>query len=121
MTSTLILSRTNGAVVRASGLISAAQPDPDGTTTQDIASTAPSVNGNGAENGDREQRGGKSVGLKSAQDVAKLVWRLFGGAGEVVDDMMGVEDEVRLLRLRTKRNEIVIVPGRWASIEESWP
>jgi len=52
-------------------------------------------------------------GLRNAEDVARLVWKLFSTAGETVDEMMGTEDEVKLLRLRTKRNELVIVPGEW--------
>jgi len=49
--------------------------------------------------------------LKSAEDVARLVWGFFGAAGGMVEEMMGEKDEVRLLRVRTRRNEVVIYPG----------
>lgn len=49
---------------------------------------------------------------RTAEGVASSVWRFFSNAGSLVEDMMGVEDEVRLLRLRSKREEIVVVPGK---------
>lgn len=156
VTSTLILSRSTGAIVRASGLLSSSAPrDASSTpasapssvsaTTQPPLPSATGANGtdgaagqarpstsegatpkatesmstpgvaaannSGASNA---QSGGTSAtaggGLKSAEDVARIVWTFFGQAGETATALMGDEDEVRLVRLRTRRNEIVVVP-----------
>jgi dynein light chain roadblock-type len=40
-----------------------------------------------------------------------MVWSFTSAAGSLVEGL-DKEDEVRLLRLRTKKNELVIVPGR---------
>jgi hypothetical protein len=39
-----------------------------------------------------------------------MVWNFLGAAGTLVDGL-DKDDEVKLLRLRTKKNELVIVPG----------
>lgn len=46
----------------------------------------------------------------NAIDIAKLVFSFVSGAREFVEGM-DQGDEVKLLRLRTRKNEIVIVPG----------
>jgi dynein light chain roadblock-type len=43
-----------------------------------------------------------------------MVWSFLKAAGHLVDEL-DKEDEVRLLRLRTKKNELVIVPGTESS------
>lgn len=48
--------------------------------------------------------------MHSAEDVASMVWSFLTAAGNLVDEL-DKEDEVKLLRLRTKKNELVIVPG----------
>lgn len=55
--------------------------------------------------------GRKGGETKSAQEVARMVWSFMEAAGALVEDM-DADDEVKLLRLRTKRNELVIVPGK---------
>ncbi|KAL5118218.1 hypothetical protein ACEQ8H_003890 [Pleosporales sp. CAS-2024a] len=97
--STLILSRETGAIVRTSGLISkSASANPNSTlpATSDTAS-------------DSYANGRKESGIQSAEDVASLVWSFLKAAGSLVDEL-DKEDEVKLLRLRTKKNELVIVP-----------
>jgi hypothetical protein len=54
--------------------------------------------------------GRKESGIQSAEEVASKVWTFLGAAGSMVDGL-DPEDEVKLLRLRTKKNELVIVPG----------
>lgn len=92
--STLILSRETGAIVRSTGLI----------TAEDIAEEGGSVP-NGAPD-----EGKKKKGTRNADDVAKLVWNFVKSAGEMTEELNGESDEVKLLRLRTKKNELVIVP-----------
>lgn len=38
------------------------------------------------------------------------MWKFFGAAGSLIDGL-DKDDDLRLLRLRTKKNELVIVPG----------
>ena len=48
---------------------------------------------------------------KSIEDVARMVFSFVSAAGALVEDM-DPEDDLKLLRLRTRKNEIVIVPGQ---------
>jgi dynein light chain roadblock-type len=98
--STLILSRDTGAIVRTSGLIS-------NSSSANPNSTLPASADNGPDN---YTNGRKESGIHSAEDVASMVWSFLGSAGKLVD-ALDKEDEVKLLRLRTKKNELVIVPG----------
>ena len=101
MQSTLVLSRETGAIVRTSGLISS-------STSANPNSTLPAPNdSSGAES---YTNGRKESGIHSAEDVASAVWSFLTSAGKLVDGL-DKEDEVKLLRLRTKKNELVIVPG----------
>lgn len=93
--STLILSRDTGAIVRSTGLI----------TAEDIAEEGDSV-----PNGTADVDGKKKKGTRNADDVARLVWNFVKSAGEMTEELNGESDEVKLLRLRTKKNELVVVP-----------
>jgi hypothetical protein len=62
----------------------------------------------------------KESGIHSAEDVAGAVWKFLGAAGSLVDEL-DKEDDVRLLRLRTKKNELVIVPGEFDRRKYSTP
>jgi len=53
-------------------------------------------------------------GMQSAEDVARLVFKFVEAAGSLVDGL-DKDEEVRLLRVRTKKNELVIVPSRYIS------
>ena len=94
--STLILSRDTGAIVRSTGLL----------TAEDI-----SEEGEAAPNGiggtDTE---GTNKGTRNADAVARLVWNFVKNARETTEGLNGESDEVKLLRLRTRKNELVIVP-----------
>ncbi|KAF2177178.1 hypothetical protein K469DRAFT_732998 [Zopfia rhizophila CBS 207.26] len=97
--STLVISRENGAIVRTSGLIS-------NSSTANPNSTLPASLENAP---DSYSNGRKESGIHSAEDVASIVWSFVGAAGILVDGL-DKEDEVKLLRLRTKKNELVIIP-----------
>ncbi|KAF2131078.1 hypothetical protein P153DRAFT_210628 [Dothidotthia symphoricarpi CBS 119687] len=97
--STLILSRDTGAIVRTSGLISKiSEANPN--------STLPA---SGEANADNYANTRKEGGLQSAEDVASMVWSFLNSAGDLLDGL-DKEDEVKLLRLRTKKKELVIIP-----------
>ncbi|KAI5370817.1 Putative Roadblock/LAMTOR2 domain-containing protein [Septoria linicola] len=92
---TLILARETGAIVRSSGLV---------TDEEDADEEArpPTSNGPDGE--------GKKRGTRKAEDVARLVYNFVTHAGDMIEDLNGEHDEAKLLRVRTKKNEVVIVP-----------
>lgn len=90
--STLILSREDGAIVRSTGLLSA----------EDEPEHLPTANGDDGE--------GLKKGIRNAEELAKVVWNYTKSCAELVENMNGHGDEVKLCRLRTKKNELVIVP-----------
>lgn len=100
MQSTLILSAATGAIIRTSGLIS--NGSANSSTSTLVASNEPS--------GDSYTNDRKESGIHNAEHVASLVWNFLRAADNLVDEL-GTEDGVKLLRLRTKKNELVIVPG----------
>jgi dynein light chain roadblock-type len=88
--------------VRTSGLISkSSSANPNSVPPASSLDTTP----DGLTNGNRES------GIHSAEDVASMVWSFIKAAGSLVEGL-DKEDEVKLLRLRTKKNELVIVPGK---------
>lgn len=99
--STLILSRDTGAIVRSSGLITAEEVVED-------ASTSSVPNGDYANGTDEEV---KKRGTRNAEEVARLVYNFVKSAGSMIEELNGESDEAKLLRLRTKKNELVVVPG----------
>ncbi|KAF1929375.1 uncharacterized protein M421DRAFT_60881, partial [Didymella exigua CBS 183.55] len=98
--STLILSRDTGAIVRTSGLIStSSSANTNGTLPRSSEETLV----------DNYTNGRTESGIQSAEEVASAVWKFFGAAGSLIDGL-DKDDDLRLLRLRTKKNELVIVP-----------
>lgn len=67
----------------------------------------PAAAENDAEN---YTNGTKESGIQSAEDVARMVWTFVKAAG-VLAQGLEKEDDVKLLRVRTKKHELVIVPG----------
>ena len=98
--STLILSRDSGAIVRASGLITPEEIGEDGTAP----ANGTYVNGTEGEI--------KKKGTRKAEEVAQLVYNFVKSAGSMIEELNGDNDEAKLLRVRTKKNELVIVPGK---------
>ncbi|KAK7513705.1 uncharacterized protein IWZ02DRAFT_486561 [Phyllosticta citriasiana] len=103
--STLVLERETGAIVHTSGFASSnAAANPNATlppaTTDNTAVAGGIANTSG---------GRKESGIKSAEDVARMVYGFIQSAGTLVRELEE-EDEVKLLRLRTRKNELVIVP-----------
>jgi len=63
-----------------------------------------------ADDTDAFTNGRQEIGMQSAEDMARLVFNFVEAAGVLVDGLDN-EEEVRLLRVRTKKNELVIVPS----------
>ena len=98
MRHTLILSKTDGAIIRSTGLSSASQQNGAAESTQESY----------AGNPEKTQR--------TAEEVAKMAFNFVNAAGGFANRLED-GDDVQLLRLRTKKMELVIVPGEDHSIE----
>lgn len=124
--STLILSKTDGSIIRTSGLL--ADPSyPPGSSSSRPASS--SSGGEAAAAATTDTASGHADGThaeayyevidandensneKRAEDVAKMVFSFVSNAGGFVQGM-DEGDELKLLRIRTRKSEIVIVPGK---------
>jgi dynein light chain roadblock-type len=88
--STLILKRDSGAIVRIQGMLApdrTHQKDETGSPTPDENTT------------------------RDGGEIARHVWK-FVQASDSLIESMDSDDELRLLRIRTRRNELVIVPSQ---------
>lgn len=70
-------------------------------------SAAPSTH----ENTSGKQGEGEDGG-KSAEKIARMVFAFLAAANDFVDGVEKGED-IKLLRMRIRKNEIVIVPGQY--------
>ncbi|TRX98409.1 hypothetical protein FHL15_000483 [Xylaria flabelliformis] len=104
----LMLDRLNGSVLKTNGQIAAVRP----------AKSASNANGTGVSPSLPTPAGGSfSADVQTdtdneslaAQELASMVWSFLSTAGSLVDEIDN-EDELKLLRLRTKKQEFVIVP-----------
>lgn len=121
--STLILSAADGSIIRTSGLLAKTDPAASSTSgldsievSNDLENSVVSEGGNvakeGAKTGDYFDTNSNEVTKeKSAEEVAKMVFAFVSAAGVLVETM-DKEDEPKLLRLRTRKSEIVIVLGQ---------
>ncbi|KAK5174877.1 uncharacterized protein LTR77_000013 [Saxophila tyrrhenica] len=98
--STLILSRDTGAIVRSSGLVTAEDISEEGAAA--VPTNGTYVNGTSDEV--------KTKGTRNAEEVARLVYDFVKSAGNMIEELNGENDESKLLRVRTKKNELVVVP-----------
>ena len=97
--SSLIISRESGAIVQSSGLEAR-----DGSTDPEIVLPPSEI--------DVDRNAPKDGKLQTAEDVARIVYNFVKAAGEMAQELNGTQDDgLKLLRLRTKKNELVIVPG----------
>ncbi|KKA28940.1 hypothetical protein TD95_004667 [Thielaviopsis punctulata] len=101
---TIVLDRTNGAVMKTSGNISSLRPVKVRSEPRPASPTTPTP-----VSGTFSIPTAHEIEMKGAEDYAALVWAFVKTAGALVDDLEA-DDEMRLLRLRTKRQELVIVP-----------
>ncbi|KAF2237809.1 hypothetical protein EV356DRAFT_529727 [Viridothelium virens] len=99
--STLVLSRDTGAIVRTSGLTSNSISANPNSTQPSSSEDSTELLSNGA--------GRQATGIHSAEDVARLVYHFVGAAGSMIHEL-DESDEAKLVRVRTKKNELVIVP-----------
>ncbi|KAI0143777.1 hypothetical protein GGR57DRAFT_507752 [Xylariaceae sp. FL1272] len=102
----LMLDRSNGTLLKTSGQIAAIRPPKSTpTTTQQPQQAQPTPGASfssdaGAEIDNETQ---------AAQQLARMVYSFVAASGSFVDEI-DTEDELKLLRLRTRKQEFVIVP-----------
>ena len=53
----------------------------------------------------------ETVARTNVEDMARMVFSFVSAAGALVEDMDS-EDDLKLLRLRTRKNEFIIVLGQ---------
>ncbi|TWU74427.1 hypothetical protein ED733_004050 [Metarhizium rileyi] len=92
----IVLDRTSGAILKTSGELSALRTAKarDAATSASFSNEAPAAEASEAQGVD---------------DFAAMIWNFVRTSGHLVQEV-DTEDELRLLRLRTKKQEIVIVP-----------
>ncbi|KAJ4310169.1 hypothetical protein N0V84_011115 [Fusarium piperis] len=92
----IVLDRATGAILKTSG-----QVDSLKTSKTRATSTATSFSNDAPALEESETQG--------VEQFAAVVWNYVNSSGSLVQELDG-EDEVKLLRLRTKKQELVIVP-----------
>jgi dynein light chain roadblock-type len=116
--STLVLSRVDGAIVRSTGLLARKSGRP-GSSDSSFGSSNQSIGAVGDQNGANGDREGEDstsgAAPASGDEVAGVVWRFVQAAGDLVEELDG-DDELKLLRVRTKKNELVVVPSRFCHV-----
>ncbi|KAL2020967.1 hypothetical protein VTK56DRAFT_7741 [Thermocarpiscus australiensis] len=95
---TLVLDRASGAILKTSGQIGLIRKTK--ATAASVPAVGPFSNEASANSANQDQ---------SAEELAAMVWNFVGTAGNLVQEL-DAEDEVKLLRLRTRKQEFVIVP-----------
>lgn len=96
MRNTLIISRTTGAIVQSSGFSNPDQAALDGESRYSQTTTS---------------EGDSAAGSQQAEKVAKAVFAFVKAADTCSQELSG-DDDVRFLRLRLKRQELMIVPSK---------
>ncbi|KJZ79383.1 hypothetical protein HIM_01534 [Hirsutella minnesotensis 3608] len=92
----IVIDRASGAILKTSGDISALR-----TAKARDAATAASFS--------NEVPAAEESESKGVEDFASMVWNFVKTSDQLVHEV-DTEDEMKLLRLRTKKQEIVIVP-----------
>lgn len=104
---TLVLSKTDGSIIRSS--------------SHSTGSKASTLSASGLGNGFEDERQKnitnydldttETAAQKNIEDIARMVFSFMSAAGALVEEM-DPEDACKLLRLRTRKNEFIIVPGQ---------
>jgi len=99
---TVVLDRNTGSIMKTTGHFSSSRA----STAPMIPSQSPNTVPIALRVEDNSSSPGQTQGV---EELALMTWNFVNAAGELVQGL-DVEDEVKLLRLRTKNHELVIVP-----------
>ncbi|KAK4248870.1 hypothetical protein C7999DRAFT_39998 [Corynascus novoguineensis] len=94
---TIVLDRASGAILKTNGPVGS------------IRTTKPSSTPGPGSFSNNEDSGSSANHNQAAEEFASMIWNFVSTAGDLVHEL-DTEDEVKLLRLRTKKQEFVIVP-----------
>ncbi|PHH50864.1 hypothetical protein CFIMG_004416RA [Ceratocystis fimbriata CBS 114723] len=107
---TIALDRVSGAILKTSGNTASlrpaslrSRPPTDGSEALPTTPTTES-----AANGAFSIPSAHDMEMRGVEHYSALVWAFVNTAGALVNDLEA-EDELKLLRLRTKKQELVIV------------
>lgn len=93
---TIALDRSSGAILKTAGQVSSIH------TSRTVSSTnGGSFSADANDDTLRENQG--------VEEMSAMVWNFVKAAGTLVDEI-DKEDELKLLRLRTKKQELFIIP-----------
>ncbi|KAL2758566.1 hypothetical protein ACRALDRAFT_2026093 [Sodiomyces alcalophilus JCM 7366] len=96
---TVILDRATGAIVQTNGQLS------NLSSAAAVSLTSPPTGGSFSSEAATTQ----DDETDEFEEFARKVWTWVNASGGLVEELDG-EDELKLLRLRTKKQELVIVP-----------
>ncbi|CZT50878.1 uncharacterized protein RSE6_11946 [Rhynchosporium secalis] len=102
---TLAIERTTSTVLQHTGTLGAMFSS---TTSSSLSASTNTVT-SPAEREAPVVMTAEATEEQAFSDFAKMVWNHVNATGELVGNM-DAEDELKLLRLRTKKHELVIVP-----------
>ncbi|KAL6721895.1 hypothetical protein ACLMJK_001000 [Lecanora helva] len=111
--STLILSKADGSIIRSTGLLAASSSSQSDTPVveNNFEKKGPQLANDAMVGKGSADEPDLASTENSAQKVARMVHNFVASANSFTEGM-NRSDDVRLLRLRTRKNEIVIVPGK---------
>jgi len=108
VTATIAIERTTSTVLQSTGTLGNMFASSASASIVAPGQTAPATSPS-------TERDGPVLGTsdsgeeQSFKDFAKMVWNYVNATGQLVHDM-DAEDDLKLLRLRTRKHELVIVP-----------
>ncbi|KAH9884854.1 hypothetical protein F4778DRAFT_761963 [Xylariomycetidae sp. FL2044] len=98
----LMLDRFNGALLKTNGQIASVRPP----RSSNSHTSLPTPTGGSFSTDVNDDTNNET---QAAQELASMIWSFLSSAVSLTGEMDS-DDEVKLLRLRTKKHEIVIVP-----------
>ncbi|KOS19832.1 Dynein light chain roadblock-type 2 [Escovopsis weberi] len=110
----IIIDRETGSILRTSGQLSVLSTAKSRTASSSSTATFPTETpapAAAAASASAATSTEEDSGSQSVEDFAQMIWNFVNDSGQFVQDL-DTEDELRLLRLRTKKHEIVIVPDQ---------
>ncbi|KAI4244295.1 MAG: hypothetical protein L6R40_003021 [Gallowayella cf. fulva] len=103
--STLVLSKIDGSIIKSTGFLAT----PANSTSSESSSLAGSDLEKRSNRNDSEGYKSSQDSSKSAEHIARMVFQFVAAAKDFAEGMEK-GDDARLLRMRTRRQEVVIVP-----------
>ncbi|KAI4269028.1 MAG: hypothetical protein LQ337_007519 [Flavoplaca oasis] len=115
--STLVLSASDGSIIKSTGLLAetALSSSPDTSLVREGSDQDDKSSSTLLPSNNNIRYEGENVRTKSVEHVARVVFNFVAAAKDFAE---GIEkgDDAKLLRMRTRKLEIVIVPGKSSNL-----